>query len=535
MGKTNSRMRILFVDDAESWRKQLPRFLEREYDQWNVETASSVEQALGMIRETPFDVVVATYEMQGRDGLDLLDTLRDQGNDTPFILFPSKRQEKVAMRALNLGADGYVHKGEVEIQSKQLAQILARNLSKWKEAEEKIETLHQWANQLNRAEDMEEILEYTLNGMEQTLGFTFADVSMRKGDLLEVKAIRGYSSLPQELRQLPLDGPGITVKVVNTGKSIRVNDVRDYPAYLPTKSTFKAELAVPITIDEKVIGVLNAEAEKTNAFTQQDVRLMETLASHVAVAISELREKKKRVSLQRLDELRTQFLTMAAHEINTPLTPIKTRLEMLLKGYQGELKANQGKTIERLLGSVNRLERLVDDFRQVSQLQRKDITLEKRKHDLATTIDEVLAKYKATLVEEDIHLEETIQRPLKAIYDHKQMVELISNLMENAIDYTDDQIWIQGGKDEGEYAYLSVRDNGPGIPHDEQEKIFQPFYRVEDSRERKNRRFGGSGLGLSICERIVAAHGGNIHVKSQPDEGTTFTVRFPAHEEQNTL
>ncbi|NIQ05224.1 MAG: ATP-binding protein [Candidatus Korarchaeota archaeon] len=138
-----------------------------------------------------------------------------------------------------------------------------------------------------------------------------------------------------------------------------------------------------------------------------------------------------------------------------------------------------------------------------------------------------LKQYKYTSDVEEITIIKKIEQPLTAVYDEDRMIQVFHNLIDNALDYTKDTIWIQG-RAHDEHIEISVRDNGPGIPEDEQDKIFQPFYRVEEeARSRVDRRFGGTGLGLNICRQIVEAHGGEIHVDSTLGEGSTFTVTLP--------
>lgn len=411
-------------------------------------------------------------------------------------------------------------------------QGIVLDITKRKKLEEKLEYLHKWAQLLNQVDNMDDIFKHTLDAMEQTLGFKYAAVQLIEENKLKIKATRGFEQLPEEIKLLPLDGKGVTVKVANTGKSIRHNDVTSSQEYLSVAPNMKSELAVPIRRNDTIIGVLNVEHEEVNAFDQKDQQLLETLASHVAVAIKELQEKKKRVSLQRLEELRNQFLTMAAHEIKTPLTPIKSKLEMLQRGYQGTLKNDQKRKIESILNSVDRLSRLVDDFRKITNLRTEYITLEKDEERLAATIEEATAKYEDIFEVENITVIKDIPTSIAAVYDKDRIIQMFRNLVENAIDYTKDKIWIKAWENE-EQVTVSIRDNGPGIPEEKQEDVFKPFNRVEEDRSRNARSFGGSGLGLHICKQIVEAHGGSIQVDTKQEEGCTFTVRLPKEGKSN--
>lgn len=396
--------------------------------------------------------------------------------------------------------------------------------------ERKLKILHRWARRLNKAEDMDAILEYTLDAMDKVLGFKYGMIYLKRDNYLTFERSIGYE-IPKKYKKLSLNEKGVTVKAVNQGKTILVPNVRNEEAYIQGDPIIQSELAVPIKIEGEAVGVLNVESGEADDFNKLDKRLLETLASHVGVALSELRKKKRLISVKRLHELRNRFLTMAAHEINTPLTPIKTRLQMLRKEYHGALTDKQDEVIAETLQSLDRLIQLVDDFCRVSDVQPLDTELKKRTHRLENTIEKALRDpIMDAIIEKRILLEKHIPESIPAVYDEDKMIQLIQNLVENAIDYTKDRIWIEAGECNGK-AWLSVRDNGRGIPEDEQEKIFNPFYRVEEERSREYRRFGGSGLGLTICKRIIEAHDGEIKVDSTPGEGTTFTIVFPRNKE----
>lgn len=407
-----------------------------------------------------------------------------------------------------------------------------RDITERKRMEKKIRTLHTWAVSVNKAETIDLIYENTLDAMEKILGFKYAALLSKKQDLLQLEGTRGVTFLPPGIRKIPLKGAHITIHVANTGKPLlikRLGRSNEYKSFLPM---IKSVLAVPIKIEDEIFGVLTAESEQENAFDENDKRLMEILASHTAVAITKLKEKEELVSLQRIEKLRDEFLSMAAHEIKTPLTPIKTKLEMLLKGYHGKLTKEQCKELRKLEESVNRLDRLVEDFRRISKLRTNQVSIKKEENQLKKTVEKAIEKYKTAIKEAGITLDKDIPHSISAVYDEDRIIQVIGNLIENAIDYTDDRIWLKVWE-QNKKVYLSVWDNGPGIPEEAQEKIFEPFYRVETPRDRENRRYGGTGLGLSICKRILDSHGGRIKVDSSPNEGSTFTVILPNKKEEN--
>lgn len=406
--------------------------------------------------------------------------------------------------------------------------LVARASSKLEAIEQKIVTLHEWARKLNQASQVDEILGYTMDAMETTLGFENAFIALKHGTMLKIETCAGIQ-IPEQFRVVPLDEDVLGAKVVEAfqaGKSVLLKDMSKHPEYFSVTPQIKSKLAVAIKTEQDVLGALEVGSEERGVFDERDQRLLEILASHVAVAIQKVREKEQRVSLERLDALRNRFIAMVTHEIGSPLTPIKTELEMLQRGYHGALRVEQQEEIEGILEKVDRLTQLVEDFRQTSKLRSGRIALEKREHRFIDTIEKALEGYQDVIGEEGIMVMKDIQQPLTMVYDEGRMVQVMRNLLKNAIDYTEDTIWIRGGES-AEAVWVSVEDNGPGIPKEEQEKIFDPFYQVQEGEQAKRRRFGGTGLGLHICKQIIDAHKGKITVDSTLGEGTTVTIRFP--------
>lgn len=163
-----------------------------------------------------------------------------------------------------------------------------------KRFEERLSTLNKYGQSLNMAKNMDEIYKLTLDAMEKTLGFEFADIFIIEGKMLSLKAHRGYS---KDLSvKLPLDGNrGVTVKAARTKKSIFIPDVSKEEAFVGGEGAedVRSELAVPIKVGSKVLGVLNVESKKLSAFDSEDRRLLEILASHAAIAISNLKRQER--------------------------------------------------------------------------------------------------------------------------------------------------------------------------------------------------------------------------------------------------
>jgi len=172
-----------------------------------------------------------------------------------------------------------------------------------KRFEERFSALNKYGRSLNKAEKLEDIYKVTLNAMEKTLGFEYASILMVHGKVLCLVTQRGYSNSLS--LSLPLDGDkGITVKALRTGKPVFVPDIRKEKAYVLAKPNMLSELAVPIKVEKKVLGVLNIESKKLDAFDGEDRKLLETLASQAAIAIIDVkRHEELRIISNRLANL----------------------------------------------------------------------------------------------------------------------------------------------------------------------------------------------------------------------------------------
>jgi len=176
----------------------------------------------------------------------------------------------------------------------QLLDITDRKImeEKRKRFEDRVSALHTYAHSLNMTDDVEEIYRLTLNAMEKTLGFEYASVLLVEGKLLRLVAQRGYSKGLTLL--LPLEGKkGVTVKAARTGKSVFIPNLRRETSYVEGGVSMLSELSVPIKMKDEVLGVLNVESKKLAAFKEEDKKLLETLASHAGIAISNVKRNRQ--------------------------------------------------------------------------------------------------------------------------------------------------------------------------------------------------------------------------------------------------
>jgi signal transduction histidine kinase len=226
--------------------------------------------------------------------------------------------------------------------------------------------------------------------------------------------------------------------------------------------------------------------------------------------------------LERAEQLRRNMVADVAHELRTPLSNLKGYLEAVRDGVV-KLDANAIRSLDE---EASLLSRLVDDLQELSLAESGELKLDCRAIDIAELISQTAGSMQPQMVAKGISLSIDAPDKLPALYiDSHRIGEVLRNLIENALAHTPSAGTITvTAKAQGEWLEVSVIDTGEGIPAEDLSNIFERFYRVDKSRARAT---GGSGLGLTIAKRLIEAHGGQIEVVSQIDQGTRFTFTLP--------
>ncbi|MFH1056059.1 MAG: PAS domain S-box protein [Candidatus Altiarchaeota archaeon] len=229
--------------------------------------------------------------------------------------------------------------------------------------------------------------------------------------------------------------------------------------------------------------------------------------------------------LVKLDKMKTEFLSIASHELRTPLTIIKGYAEILSSGDLGKLNEEQKSKLERINSNAEHLNLLVNNILDLTRMDAGELNLRKTRFSMGGLIDEVIGDMGQLALKRRIMLSSKITTKSRIHADRSRIKQLIVNLLDNAIKFTPDGGGVTVSASEGrDVMRVSVSDTGIGIKRNEIGKIFKRFYQVDASSKRK---YGGAGLGLAICKRIVELHGGSIGVRSRYKSGTTITVNLP--------
>lgn len=281
-----------------------------------------------------------------------------------------------------------------------------------------------------------------------------------------------------------------------------------------SKADFKI---IEIIADELVIAIQNAlRFEEIQEFNV-------TLQNKVNTATNKLRRTNEK--LKALDETKDEFISMASHQLRTPLTSVKGYLSMVLEGDAGNVNPEQRKLLDQAFVSSQRMVYLIADLLNVSRLRTGKFVIDAHPSNLADLVEGEISQLKEQANSKNLTM--TYEKPDEfpdLMIDDTKTRQVVMNFVDNALYYTPN-----GGKidisvtSDKNHVYFMVKDNGLGVPKDEQKHLFTKFYRAKNAR---NIRPDGTGLGLFMAKKVVTAQGGNILFESTEGKGSTFGFSF---------
>ena len=280
---------------------------------------------------------------------------------------------------------------------------------------------------------------------------------------------------------------------------------------------------MPTEIKERLYGEGLVEKLPRGILEEEKVTLMgrEMLIEELVERRKKLEKAYRELAEAELGKMKTTFLDVVAHELRTPLTSIKTYVELLKKERLGKLTDLQKEKLDIMSKNVDKLTNLINDMLQIPSIDAKELELRKEKFPAREMIDEVVNDCRELSDDKNQSVSIRVSKTLTVQGDKNLLEKAIKNVIVNAIRYTPNRGEIKiSARADGEKVHMKISDTGPGIPEDEIERIFDPFY----TGDNKN---GGMGLGLSIVKNIVESHGGRVWAESKAGNGSTFHILLP--------
>jgi signal transduction histidine kinase len=307
-------------------------------------------------------------------------------------------------------------------------------------------------------------------------------------------------------------------------------------------------VVLPLAQEDEYIGCLMLGESLVRGYARRDTRALEAIADELIIAIRnarsvrevrdvndhlqqriaeatrELTRSNKR--LVELDATKDEFVSIASHQLRTPLTSVKGYISMVLEGDAGEITEPQRQLLEEAFTSSERMVHLISDFLNVSRLQTGKFMLDRRLVDLSTIVQQEVEGIRQIADTHDIAI--AFKKPARfpQLYlDEGKMRQVVMNFIDNAIYYSPEgtKILVKLAVEDGE-AVLRVKDQGIGVPADVQQHLFTKFFRAENARRQ---RPDGTGIGLYLAKRVIDGHSGRLVFESKLDKGSTFGFRLP--------
>jgi GAF domain-containing protein len=356
---------------------------------------------------------------------------------------------------------------------------------------------------------------------------------LRASYQMEEELVKAYQATPLH------PGEGATGRAAETKVPVQVDDLSHEHEFatrgmrpILTRLGYQSLLAVPLLLDQKLMGALTIYRRQTGSFAPEVVNLLQTFATQSVLAIQNARlfreiEAKGR-ELEAANRHKSEFLANVSHELRTPLNAIIGFSEVLLEHLFGELNEKQNEYVDDILSSGRHLLSLINDILDLSKIEAGRMDLEMTTFDLPLAIANALLLVRERASRHGIKLDRVIDERLGDFTgDERKVKQILVNLLSNAVKFTPEggQIKVDAGL--GDSAVIvSVTDTGIGIAKEDQEAIFEEFRQASGNYAQKRE---GTGLGLTLTRKFVEMHGGKIWVESEIAKGSKFTFTLPVN------
>lgn len=485
----NETIKILVIDDEKAIREGCRRVLTGKG--YEVVTAENGQIALDILDREPMDIILLDLKMPVIGGEEVLEITRKKYPDIPVIIITGHGTVDTAVVCMKNGAYDFITK-PFQIDEFLLTVTRAAEKRRLEQKtkqfkEENIRNLYDLNLEKSR---LRTIINQMANGVMVTN--RNLEVVLHNPALMRLMEISEEVENPAPIGKIIHEKPLIdTLKQILKGES-------------PEEESVSQE----INVGAKALRAISAPAFGPNKAVAGTVTVLEDITA-----------------FKQLDEMKSDFVNMVAHELRSPLVSIRQLNSVLLEGLAGPLDEKQQDFVKRGMNKIDSLLDLINDLLDVAKIEAGKYVQHQVPTDIGQIIDETVALMEPRAKELGISLTHSYHNLKQVQADPKNIEEIFNNLVSNAINYSP-----EGGRVNitaqsfGEYMAIKIEDTGVGIPPEELPKIFDKFYRVKHP---KTRQVIGTGLGLAIVKGVVEAHHGAIDVESVIDKGTTFRILLP--------
>ncbi len=411
------------------------------------------------------------------------------------------------------------------------ARLLALTDQELAKSVEELQVMGRIVRELNASLEVDRAMRITLEWAIRQSSAEAGLIGMLDEDKMHIMVQQGYEDILAENTVMSLSAqlPGV-LSTIQTGQSSQISLLGSgSKGILPLAHT---QIIIPIRREATVTGLILLESTTDS---QRNLAFLNRLSDNAAIAISNAQLYDE---VQRANVAKSDFVSFVAHELKNPMTSIKGYTELLAAGSVGQINEMQANFLSTIRSNVERMSALVSDLNDNAKIEAGRLRLDYKPVDVPDIIDDVIRSTKRQIEDKKQNVDLQLSPSLPQVWaDRIRVGQVLTNLVSNAHKYTPEGGQVVVGAEatanqwdpEGakQVVHLWVKDNGIGINIEDQSKIFQKFFRSDDS---KAREAPGTGLGLNITKSLVEMQGGRIWFESEFRKGTTFHFTVPVSE-----
>jgi signal transduction histidine kinase len=536
---------ILIVDDQPDNLYVLDRLLRG--NGYQVLQADRGQTALDLAQREQPDLILLDVMMPEMDGFEVVQRLRQDATTQaiPVVLLTANApDQRLKIQGLNLGADEYLTQ---PINNSELLARLRALLRAKQVQDELVATNRQLRAVLDVIQagtstlDLDKVGQHLVDGALRAANLDAGGIWLMRDDRLELLTETGFPDAGAERRQaidcILHDALGQAVY----GHEVIQGKPTDLYGSDHAYGALKTLVMLPLIQRDQVVGLLQLAAMHEVQFSPNEVAFLSALANAATASVQNARlfaeTDHHRQQLQAIDNEKDEFISVISHELKNPLASIKGYAGLLARrarkdpGLESAVKA-----VDVIQQQVNRMTMLLDQLRDVSHIGINRFSIEVHTVDLIHLVEHAVRDLQTTTADHTIQVD-VLGAPLLAAVDEFRIEQVVNNLVGNAIKYSPDggvvEVVVGERARFGElpgapyvptdWAVVTVRDHGIGIPQSERERLFERFFRAANARG----RVSGMGLGLYIAREIIQRHGGRMWVDSVENQGSLFGIAVP--------
>jgi len=480
--------------------------------------------------------------------------LQNETNDIQIIMLASKDSPS---EEILVGADGYITKPfneniliatvNAHLRIKKLLDILYTNNNELAKSLYQLNVLYNISSQLAGTLDKTKLINIMNTGFEKSLNFSLCHalvmnesedatliinslypISENLEEALKLRAMLSYKNL-FEKNKLPFE---LSINNITIEKHFKELD-----GVLDLNILGWDRLFSPISTADKFFGTV--EIIRKSEFSGEDSTCFQTVVKQVALPLESalLYEEiqKTNIKLEKLEKLKSEFISIVSHELRTPLTSIKNSLEMILSGRMGQISDVQDNFINLAKRNVDRLAGIINDLLDLSKIEAGKMEYRFNLINIMDPINFVMRTFESLAEKKNITLSVKASLPEFRIYaDSNRIEQVLNNLVSNAVKFTpaNGSVTLYLDETEDGFVRVIVEDTGIGVKEEDIPKVFDKFQQIESSLSRE---VGGTGLGLPIAMQLIEAHRGKIWLESTFGKGSRFSFIIPLMKQNNTF